>query len=202
MQETEGRLRRYQDILNTSILSKLDAQAVQQGQNVQQLDQHVKNLAKALLEGRNTVKQLLSDQTDSIQGHIDHQFQDQARREAMQKVKRDFKEKLFFPEMFARRDNIPRSHEGTCRWIFQPLEQRSRLDDYQKSDDYQGSDHDQGDDHDQRSGGDLKSNEHLKSDVYQESKIARKRVPPEFNFFEWLKKGEDIYWWVILQFSV
>lgn len=161
MAETEDKLQKYQTILNTRILSKLDVHAIQQIEKSRQIDQHVKELAKGLAEGRNIVKQLLSDQTGIIKGHIDHQFENQAQREAKQRLRREFKENLFFPEIFARRDDIPRSHEGTCRWILKPLEQRIRLDNN------------------------------------QESNIAGKRVPPESNFVEWLKRGEEIYWLVI-----
>ena len=183
--ETEAKLQKYQTILNTRILSRLDVHAIWQIEKSQQLDQRVKNLAQALAEGRNTVKQLLSDQTGIIEGHIDRQFVNQAQREAKQRTRREFKKTLFFPEILARRDNIVKSHEGTCRWILKPLNQRSRLDDYQARDDDLASDDD------------LTSDDDLASDDDWGGDITEMRVRPESNFVEWLKKGESIYWWVI-----
>lgn len=190
--DTEGKLQKYQTILNTRILSRLDVHAIQQIEKSQQLDQHVRNLAKALAEGHNTVIRLLSDQAGIIQGHIDRHFDNQAQREAKQRVWRDFKKTLFFPEILARRDNIARSHDGTCRWILRPHEQRSPSNNDQESDDGQESDYDQNSD------GDQESDVDHESDYDQESVTTELRVPPESNFVEWLKKGEHIYWWVIV----
>jgi len=116
--ETEKKLERYQNILNTRVLSKLDAHAIQQIEQFRTLGQSVRDLALTLSQGRNTVAQLLADQTVVIQEHIDRRFDDQAYEEAMQRAQQQFKDSLFFPEIFARQDDIPKSHEGTCRWIF------------------------------------------------------------------------------------
>jgi hypothetical protein len=116
--ETEKKLEKYQNILNTRILSKLDAHAIQQMEQFRTLDQSVRDLALALSQGRNTVAQLLADQTVIIQKHIDRRLDDQAHKEAMERAQQQFKDSLFFPEIFARQDDIPKSHEGTCRWIF------------------------------------------------------------------------------------
>ena len=116
--ETEEKLDKYQKILNTRILSKLDAQAILQIDQSRKLDQSVRDLAKALDQGRGTVVQLLADQTVTIQEHVDRRFDDQACEEAMQRAQQQFKDSLFFPEIFARQDDVPKSHEGTCRWIF------------------------------------------------------------------------------------
>lgn len=116
--ETEKKLEKYQNILNTRILSKLDAQSIQQIEQSRTVDQSVRDLAIALREGRNTVAQLLADQTVIIQEHVDRRFDDQAYKGAMQRAQQQFKDSLFYPEMFARQDDIPKSHEGTCHWIF------------------------------------------------------------------------------------
>jgi len=116
--ETEKKLEKYQNILNTRILSKLDAHAIQQIEQSRTLDQSVKDLAIALSQGRNTVAQLLADQTVIIQGHIDRRFDDQAFKKALQIARQRFKDSLFFPEISARQDDIPKSHERTCHWIF------------------------------------------------------------------------------------
>jgi len=116
--ETEKKLEKYQNILNTRILSKLDAEAILQIGQSRKLEQSVRDLATALSQGRNTVAQLLADQTVVIQKHIDRRLDDQAYKEAMERAQQQFKDSLFFPEIFARQDDIPKSHEGTCRWIF------------------------------------------------------------------------------------
>jgi len=116
--ETEKKLEKYQNILNTRILSKLDAQAIQQIEKSRTIDQSVRDLAIALRQGRNTVTQLFADQTVVIQEHIDRRFDDQAYKGAMQRAQQQFKDSLFYPEIFARQDDIPKSHEGTCHWIF------------------------------------------------------------------------------------
>jgi len=116
--EIEKKLEMYQSILNTRILSKLDAHAIQQIEQSRKLDQSVRDLAMALSQGRNTVAQLLDDQAVVIQEHIDRRFDDQAYEEAMQRAQQQFKDSLFFPDIFARQDDIPKSHEGTCHWIF------------------------------------------------------------------------------------
>lgn len=116
--ETEKKLEKYQNILNTRILSKLDAQSIQQIEQSRSIDQSVKDLAMALRKGRNSVAQLLADQTVIIQEHVDRRFDDRAYKEAMQRSQQQFKYSLFYPEIFARQDDIPESHEGTCHWIF------------------------------------------------------------------------------------
>jgi len=116
--ETEKKLEKYQNILNTRILSKLDAQSIQQFEEFRTIDQSVKDLALALRQGRNTVAQLLADQTVIIQEHVDRRFHDQAYKGAMQRAQQQFKDSLFYSEIFARQDDIPKSHEGTCHWIF------------------------------------------------------------------------------------
>ena len=116
--ETEKKLEKYQSILNTRILSKLDAHAIRQTEQFDMLDQSVKVLADALSQGRNTVTQLLASQTTAISEHVDRRMSNQAHAEALQRAQQHFKDSLFFPEIFARQDDISTSHEGTCRWIF------------------------------------------------------------------------------------
>lgn len=163
--ESQQRLEKYQNILDTRILAKLDAQSILQNvqlktvdQKVNTTDQNVKDLALALSQGRNTVAQLFSEQTIALREHIDRRFEDQAQRDAFEKAKQQFKESLFFPEIFARQDNITRSHEGTCRWIFWPDEEfdesRSRLS----------------------------------------ATTESLRTRPWPNFAQWLAEGGDVYW--------
>ena len=118
--ESQERLEKYQNILDTRILANLDAQSILQNEQLKTIDQSVKDLALALSQGRNTVVQLLREQTVALREHIDRRFDDQAQRDAIEKAKQQLKSSLFFPEIFARQDNITGSHEGTCHWIFDP----------------------------------------------------------------------------------
>ena len=120
IKEIEKKLGKYQDVLHTRILSKLDAHAVQQTANFETLDQNVKDLAVQLSQGRNAFDQSLNNQTVTLQTQLDQRFDHQGHVQTNERVKQQFKDSLFFPEMFARQDDIPKSHEGTCHWIFGP----------------------------------------------------------------------------------
>ena len=120
IKETEKKLRKYQDILNTRILSKLDAHAVQQNVKFETLDQNVKDLTTQLIQNQDAFSQSLTNQTVALRTQLDRRLDNQVHTEAMDRMKQQFKDSLFFPEMFARQDDIPKSHEGTCYWIFDP----------------------------------------------------------------------------------
>ena len=116
IKEIEQKLGKYQAILNTRILSKLDAHAVQHNVKFGTLDQNVKHLAVQLSQGHKAFDQSLTNQTMALRTQLDNQVHTQA----IERMKQQFKDSLFFPEMFARQDDIPSSHKGTCRWIFDP----------------------------------------------------------------------------------
>ena len=118
--EIQRKLERERDILNTRILSKLDHDAVLQLHHLDGIDQNVRDLAVALSQGRNTFQQLLAGQTIVIQNHVDRRLDAKANEEEALKSQQKFKDSLFFPEIFARQEDISRSHEGTCKWIFGP----------------------------------------------------------------------------------
>ena len=118
--EIQHRLERERNVFNTRILSKLDHHAVLQLQHLDEIDRNVRDLAVALSQGRNTFQQLLADQTIVIRNHVDRRLDDKANEEEVLKSQQKFKDSLFFPEIFARQENISRSHEGTCKWIFGP----------------------------------------------------------------------------------
>ncbi|KAI4169210.1 MAG: hypothetical protein LQ343_005872 [Gyalolechia ehrenbergii] len=118
--QTQDKLEKFREVLNTRILLKLDFHALQQIDTSNKLDQNVKDLAVALSEGRNTYEQLLATQTTVLQKHVDRRFNDKTHEEAVLSARQQFKDSLFYPEIFARQDDIARSHEGTCRWIFGP----------------------------------------------------------------------------------
>lgn len=116
--EIQKKLERERDILNTRILTQLDHHAVLQLQHLGEVDQNVRDLAVALSQGRNTFQQILAEQTMLVQTHVDRRFEDKANEEEVLRSQQKFKDSLFFPEMFARQENISWSHEGTCKWIF------------------------------------------------------------------------------------
>lgn len=118
LEETQAKLERYQSILNTRILTKLDAHTVKQDSRFSDLDQSTRDLAIALSKGLNTVQGLLAEHTVAIQTHVDYRISDLKKKEAKQRALQVFKDSLFFPEIFARQENIAKSHEGTCHWIF------------------------------------------------------------------------------------
>ena len=153
IKEMEKKLGKYQDTLHTRILSKLDAHEVQRSAKFETLDQNVKDLANQYSQGQNAVTQLLDSQT-------------------IERMKQQFKESLFFPEMFARQDDIPKSHKGTCHWIFGSSHIRSS-DSSTSSDSFDDSDG---------------SGSFVSSD--------NQDVPlhPWDNFMTWLSNDEDIYW--------
>ena len=170
IKEIEQKLGKYQAILDTRILSKLDAHAVQQSVKFETLDQDVKNLAVQLSQGHKAFDQSLTNQTMVLRTQLDNQ----AHTQAIERMKQQFKDSLFFPEIFARQDDIPRSHEGTCRWIFGPPQVKS-------SDDSNGSSSDSSSDGSSDS-----------SDGKDSSREVR--APPWDDFTTWLGNDEDIYW--------
>ncbi|KAL8939359.1 MAG: hypothetical protein Q9216_003398 [Gyalolechia sp. 2 TL-2023] len=165
--QLQGRLDRYREILNTRILSKLDSHALQQIESYNKLDQSIKDLAVGLSEGRNTYEQLLATHTTVIQEHIDRRFDAKAHEEAMLRAQQQFKDSLFYPEIFARQDDVARSHEGTCRWIFGPP----------KADD------------------DIQSDSPSSTVRFQAQATEHSRDQPWSNFKDWLEgNSKDPYW--------
>ena len=116
--DSQEKLETYQRVLDTRILVRLNAQSIQQAKNFHDLDQNVKDLATALHEGRNTVEKLLAFQSLEIREHVDRRFNEYAQMDQDLKTQAQFKQSLFFSEIYSRQDNIHTAHEGTCRWIF------------------------------------------------------------------------------------
>ena len=190
--ETQERLEKYQNILDTRILASLDAQSILQNVQLKTIDQSVKDLALALSQGHNTVVQLLSEQTVALREHIDRRFDDQAQRDAIEKAKQQFKDSLFFPEIFERQDNITRSHEGTCRWIFGPPKaEPGQYPDYLESDLSTYSEDDDGDGEYDRQSVESDYSYRPSSEDLTESMTATPRWP---DFTLWLLNGGDVYW--------
>ena len=84
--------------------------------------------------------------------------------------------------MFARQDDIPKSHEGTCCWIFGRI--------YPKCESGAGSNSGSNFDIESHAGGDVEIDCEVES--LAESTMSR----PWFDFTDWLEKGEDTYWLV------
>ncbi|KAL8918399.1 MAG: hypothetical protein Q9208_007369 [Pyrenodesmia sp. 3 TL-2023] len=165
--DTQGKLDRYREVLNTRILSKLDFHALQQIESYNTLDQKVKDLAVALSEGRNIYEQVLATHTTTIKEHIDRRFHDRAHEEAKLRNWQQFKDSLFYPEITARQDDIARSHEGTCRWIFGQTQAGNET---------------------QTMGGNLNA-------CAQHRNVEETRPQPWSNFKDWLEgDSKDPYW--------
>ena len=116
--DSQEKLETYQRVLDTRILVRLNAQSIQQERNFHDLDQNVKDLATALYQGRNTVEQLLASQSLEIRDHVDRRLDEYAKIDQDLKAQAQFKDSLFFSEIYSRQDSIRTAHEGTCRWIF------------------------------------------------------------------------------------
>lgn len=125
--ETEEKLEEYREILNTRILSKLDFHAVQQLEYTDKLHENLSRLVDAMNEGRGSYEKLLANQILAIKNHIDLRLQTKADDEVLRRRYQQFKDSLFYPEIFSRRENISKSFEGTCRWIFGPQDDNSEI---------------------------------------------------------------------------
>ena len=114
IKEKQDLLDRYQRMLDTGILRRLDARSLKETQDVRCLDQSVQQLVHQLEQGNNTVAQLLAnhkDILDRIEGKLDNNPRTTANQQLLQS--------LFFPEIDSREDQIHDASDGTCRWIFE-----------------------------------------------------------------------------------
>lgn len=165
--DTQDKLDRYREVLNTRILSKLDFHALQQIESYNKLDQTVKDLAVALSEGRITYEQLLATHTTVIKEHIDRRLDEKAHEEAKLRNWQQFKDSLIYPEIFARQHDIARSHKGTCCWIFGPTQ----------------------------AGNETESMRDSSNASFQCRDMEETRAQPWSNFKEWLEgDSNDPYW--------
>ena len=118
VKEIQSNLEKYQQILDTRILVGLNAHSLQQAKDFRALDQGVQDLIVAVSQGRTTVAQLLVNQGQVLRDHIDRRFHQHSQAKTDLEAQQRFKESLFYPEIFSREEEIPRAHQGTCRWIF------------------------------------------------------------------------------------
>lgn len=126
LKEKQELLEKYQRVLDTRILMRLDTRSLKEMQNFQNLDQNVKELFLALEQGRNTVAQLLAGHSQTIKDHIDEKFESHTQQTAKSLAHERLLESLFFPEILSRQEQIPEEFEGTSRWIFDPPTDKQR----------------------------------------------------------------------------
>lgn len=126
--ETQRKLESYRDILNIRILSQLDFRTVLHDERFDKLDKMIQNLVVALEEGRNTYAKLIADQTETIRTHIDRRHDERYQEEANRRLRDEFIQSLFYPEISSRFDNIAKSHEGTCQWFFESSKSRAGVE--------------------------------------------------------------------------
>lgn len=75
-------------------------------------------MATARKQGRIESQHLLTGQRQMIQEHDSPRLNDDLRTEQGLILQQRFKDSLFFPEIYSRRDEIHMAHEGTCQWVF------------------------------------------------------------------------------------
>ena len=122
-----SKLDEYQKLLNTNILTRLNAQDILQSQNLASLSLEVRHLAAGLEQGHKTVAELLPTLSRSFEEHVERNFVIHEQKGAMNKQWEDFKQSLFFPEMFSRQIDIVEPHHETCHWIFGGPDEASDL---------------------------------------------------------------------------
>ncbi|KAL8774445.1 MAG: hypothetical protein Q9209_000818 [Squamulea sp. 1 TL-2023] len=119
LEDKQKTLDRFQHVLETRILMRLDTQSLKHTHQLENLEQNVQKLVTGLENGFKTVGQILEAQSRQMISHIDRTFEDQERRAADRQQQERFIESLYFPEISARQEQIPDAFEGTCAWIFE-----------------------------------------------------------------------------------
>ena len=120
LKEKQALLEKYQQVLDTRILLRLDSHSLMETRNFHKLDHDVRNLAVALEQGNRTFARLLADQGQDLKEHIDKGFEKQAQATAENVAHKQLIESLFFPEIVSRQEQIPEAYQGTYQWIFDP----------------------------------------------------------------------------------
>lgn len=172
--EVQKKLEKYQTILDTRILVELNSRSIQHRDDFQKLDRNARDLVIAMNEGRDTVAQLLADHGLAIRNHIDQGLDSHALKMSRVSAQQQFKDRLFFPEMFSRQDHIAEEHQGTYRWIFQPPHDG-------ESQEVDGGPAVTG-----------KGNDVLRDEG--EARDEHRKGQQGSNFVAWLGHGKEIYW--------
>ena len=107
--------------------------------------------------------------------HIDQRLDDHAQASRDLQAQQQFKNSLWFPQVFSRRDDITEAHQGTYRWIFQPP-------------DGSGS----AESHESRLERAENSQDAWRREFEFRGPIEQRQQWP--NFVTWLEHGEEIYW--------
>ena len=123
MKETQVKLDRHTQTLDTLILIRLDTRSLRNSQDLDTLDRDVRGLALRIEQGVNTTARLLADQASQILDHFDQRFDERERchcETEIDQARERFKNSVFFPDIEAREDEVKQAFEGTCRWVFDP----------------------------------------------------------------------------------
>ena len=120
LKEKQALLEKYQQVLDTRILLRLDSHSLREMQSFHTLDHDVQQLAVALEQGHRTLAQLLANQGQELKEHIDKGFEKQAQAIAANVAHQQLLESLFFPEIVSRQEQISEAYQGTYQWIFDP----------------------------------------------------------------------------------
>lgn len=179
VKDVQTKLDRYQLVLDTRILVGLNAHSIKQTKDFQSLDQDVRDLVIAVSQGRNTVAQLFVDHGQALRDHIDRRFDHYTQTKHDLKAQQQFKQSLFFPEMFSRQEEVSKAHKGTCRWIFQSLNREG----FDKSDTKL---------HHKKDDNDYEVDDRHGGSVAEDSSATLRQTWS--NFVDWLEHGKDVYW--------
>ncbi len=121
IKEKQDLLNKYQRVLDTRVLGRLDARSLKETQDIRCLDQSVQQLVHELEQGNSTVAQLLSNHKEILY-RIEGKLESNQRTTANQQLL----DSLFFPEIDSREDQIQDAFDGTCRWILDSTTDNSR----------------------------------------------------------------------------
>lgn len=116
--KSQKELESFRKILLTRLLIRLDGRSVEQRQDFSTLGQVVQDLVVARNQGPKAIEQLLNNNAQLLRDHIDHCFDREAQLSRRSKLERQFVDSLFFPDIYAREEQISDQHQGTCQWIF------------------------------------------------------------------------------------
>ena len=143
-------LEKYQNVLTTHILTRLDTRSLKATHDIYLLDRNIQVLVQALDNGQSTVERLFADQKEElleIRNRIDNQFESYTKSSTDHDAHQRFLESLFFPEIDVRQEKITEAFDQTCSWIFdEPIDRRQKKD------------------------------------------------RPQYNFPDWLRTGNGVYW--------
>ncbi|KAL8660686.1 MAG: hypothetical protein Q9202_006300 [Teloschistes flavicans] len=123
LKDKQAKLEKYKQILDTQLLVRLNINSLKQSNDLNSLDQSVRDLVMKLESGLKTTDQLLAGHIQQVTGHFDRRFDDQEHRRQMEERRNTFMKSLFFPDIEARHEQVAEAFRGTCRWVLEPLEE-------------------------------------------------------------------------------